>query len=94
MLCAPVWFQLVNMCSNDGQRLFEVLANAPFILGGPLIFVAGSVYLVYLIGYWALVGIGTFVAFFVLMVRWKILWLVACSFSVAATKCILRRGLL
>ncbi|XP_076453500.1 ATP-binding cassette sub-family C member 5-like [Babylonia areolata] len=59
--------ELVNMCSNDGQRLYEVLANAPFILGGPFIFLAGSIYLVFLIGPWAFVAIGTFLAFFIMM---------------------------
>lgn len=59
--------ELVNMCSNDGQRLFEVMANAPFIVGGPYVFVAGSIYLGFLIGPWALLGIATYVVFFCLM---------------------------
>ncbi|KAL8563467.1 hypothetical protein ACOMHN_011946 [Nucella lapillus] len=59
--------ELVNMCSNDAQRLYEVLANAPFIVGGPFIFVAGSIYLAFLLGVWALVAIGTFLCFFVAM---------------------------
>lgn len=59
--------ELVNMCSNDAQRLYEVLANAPFIIGGPVIFIAGSVYLVFLMGVWACVAIGTFLCFFVAM---------------------------
>ena len=61
-------FQLVNMCTNDGQRLYEVLANGPFIVGGPVVFLAGSIYLVFLMGVWAFVGIGTFIVFFILMV--------------------------
>lgn len=59
--------ELVNMCTNDGQRLYEVLANGPFIVGGPVVFIAGSVYLVYLIGLWGLVGVGTYIVFFVIM---------------------------
>ncbi|KAK7090505.1 hypothetical protein V1264_010291 [Littorina saxatilis] len=59
--------ELVNMCSNDGQRLYEVMANGPFILGGPLVFIAGSVYLVFLMGVWALVGIGTFIVLFIVL---------------------------
>lgn len=57
------------MCSNDGQRLFEVMANGPYILGGPLVFIAGSVYLGFLLGPWALLGIATYIVFFTLMVR-------------------------
>ena len=56
------------MCTNDGQRLYEVLANGPFIVGGPVVFLAGSIYLVFLMGVWAFVGIGTFIVFFILMV--------------------------
>ncbi|KAK7474400.1 hypothetical protein BaRGS_00034354, partial [Batillaria attramentaria] len=59
--------ELVNMCSNDGQRLFEVMANAPFIVGGPCVFVAGSVYLGFIMGLWALLGVATYVVFFILM---------------------------
>ena len=66
------------MCTNDGQRLYEVLANGPFIIGGPVVFVAGSIYLVFLIGAWAFVGIGTFIVFFILMV-WAITPLLFCQ---------------
>lgn len=62
------------MCSNDGQRLFEVMANGPYILGGPLVFIAGSVYLGFLLGPWALLGIATYIVFFTLMVRTWCVW--------------------
>ena len=62
-------FQLVNLCSNDGQRFFEVMVNGPFILAGPVIFLVGSVYLGFLIGPWALLGCATYLAFFILLVR-------------------------
>ena len=60
--------QLVNMFSHDGQRVFEAMANGPFIVGGPFIFVAGAIYLSYLMGVWAIVGIGTYILVFVIIV--------------------------
>lgn len=59
------------MCSNDGQRLYEVMANGPFIIGGPFVFVAGSIYLGFLLDFWALIGIGTYIVVFILMVSLK-----------------------
>ncbi|XP_050417371.1 ATP-binding cassette sub-family C member 5 isoform X2 [Patella vulgata] len=59
--------ELVNMCSNDGQRLFEVMANGPFVIGGPVVFLAGSIYLGFLIGVWALIGCATYVMFFIIL---------------------------
>ncbi|XP_041349392.1 multidrug resistance-associated protein 5-like [Gigantopelta aegis] len=59
--------ELVNLCSNDGQRFFEVMVNGPFIMAGPVIFIIGSIYLGFLIGPWALIGCATYLAFFVLL---------------------------
>ncbi|KAH9508717.1 Multidrug resistance-associated protein 5 [Bulinus truncatus] len=59
--------ELVNMFSHDGQRVFEAMVNGPFTVGGPFIFLAGSIYLGLLMGLWALVGIGTYVLVFVVM---------------------------
>ncbi|KAK0041417.1 multidrug resistance-associated protein 5 [Biomphalaria pfeifferi] len=59
--------ELVNMFSHDGQRVFEALVNGPFTVGGPFIFLAGSIYLGLLMGLWALVGIGTYIFVFVVM---------------------------
>ncbi|XP_046379798.2 ATP-binding cassette sub-family C member 5-like [Haliotis rufescens] len=59
--------ELVNLFSNDGQRFFEVMVNGPFIMSGPIIFIAGSVYLGFLIGPWALIGCATYVIFFIVL---------------------------
>ena len=62
-------FQIVNICSNDGQRIFEVFAIGPLLIGGPFILLLGIVYTVFLIGPWALVGSATYLAFYPFMVK-------------------------
>lgn len=61
--------QLINMFSHDGQRVFEAMVNGPFIIGGPLVFLAGSIYVGLLMDVWALIGVATYVIVFVIMVR-------------------------
>ncbi|XP_059159542.1 ATP-binding cassette sub-family C member 5-like [Physella acuta] len=59
--------ELVNMFSHDSQRIFEAMVNGPFVIGGPFVFLAGSIYLGVLMGVWALVGIGTYILVFLVM---------------------------
>ncbi|KAK3096260.1 hypothetical protein FSP39_025059 [Pinctada imbricata] len=59
--------EIVNICSNDGQRLFEVFAIGPLLIGGPFILILGIVYTIFLIGPWALVGSATYLAFYPFM---------------------------
>ncbi|CAC5405400.1 ABCC5 [Mytilus coruscus] len=59
--------ELVNICSNDGQRLFDACAIGPLLFGGPVVLVYGTIYTVFLIGPWALVGSATFLAFYPFM---------------------------
>lgn len=61
-------FQLVNICSNDGQRLFDACAIGPLLFGGPIVLLYGTVYSAFLIGPWALIGSATFIAFYPFMV--------------------------
>ena len=35
--------QLINMCSTDGQRMFEAAAVGSLLAGGPLVAVLGMV---------------------------------------------------
>jgi len=46
----------VNFFANDCQRVFELMYLLPLCLGGPLLVVASTVYCVYYIGPWALIG--------------------------------------
>ncbi|XP_033760188.1 LOW QUALITY PROTEIN: multidrug resistance-associated protein 5-like [Pecten maximus] len=59
--------ELVNLCSNDGQRLFEAAAIGPLLFGGPVVLLYGIVYTVFLIGPWALVGSATYLMFYPFM---------------------------
>ncbi|XP_056005289.1 ATP-binding cassette sub-family C member 5-like [Ostrea edulis] len=59
--------ELVNICSNDGQRLYEAFAIGPLLIGGPVILLYGIIYTVFLIGPWALVGSATYLMFYPFM---------------------------
>ncbi|CAG2210271.1 ABCC5 [Mytilus edulis] len=59
--------ELVNICSNDGQRLFDACAIGPLLFGGPVVLIYGTIYTAFLIGPWALVGSATFLAFYPFM---------------------------
>ena len=61
-------FQLVNLLSNDGQRIFEAVVIGPLIIPGPMVLVFGLIYMLILIGPWALIAMGTYGAFYPFMV--------------------------
>ena len=61
-------FQLVNLLSNDGQRIFEAVAIGPLMLPGPIMLLFGLIYTVLLIGPWAMVAMGLFIIFYPFMV--------------------------
>lgn len=66
LLC-PI--QLVNICSNDGQRLYEAVSVGALLAGGPLVAVLGLSYTAYFLGPTALVGSTVFILFYPAMVR-------------------------
>ena len=55
-LCTLVVHQVVNLYTNDGQRIFDGVSIAPMILAGPLLAIGATAYAIYLIGAWALIG--------------------------------------
>lgn len=59
--------ELVNICSNDGQRLYDAFAIGPLLIGGPVILMYGIIYTAFLIGPWALVGSATYLSFYPFM---------------------------
>lgn len=65
MSCAP---QLVNICSSDGQRIYEAVSVGCLLAGGPLIGILGLSYSTYFLGPTALVGSAVFIIFYPTMV--------------------------
>ena len=61
-------FQLVNLLSNDGQRIFEAVAIGPLMIPGPVVLLFGLIYMLVLLGPWAFIAMGTFGAFYPFMV--------------------------
>ncbi|KAK6473650.1 multidrug resistance-associated protein 5-like isoform X1 [Huso huso] len=56
--------ELVNMCSGDGQRLFEVATVGCLLAGGPLVAVLGLIYTAVFQGPTALLGSAIFILFY------------------------------
>uniref|UniRef100_A0AAF5PL34 ABC transporter n=1 Tax=Wuchereria bancrofti TaxID=6293 RepID=A0AAF5PL34_WUCBA len=55
--------EVVNIFANDGQRLLDAVSFAPLVLVGPLVLIAGIIYLLIVIGPWSLLGILIFLVF-------------------------------
>ncbi|XP_039632895.1 multidrug resistance-associated protein 5-like, partial [Perca fluviatilis] len=56
--------QLVNMCSSDGQRMFDAAAVGSLLAGGPLVAVLGVVYNLFILGPTSLLGSAVFILFY------------------------------
>ncbi|KAM9318597.1 ATP-binding cassette sub-family C member 5 [Pholidichthys leucotaenia] len=56
--------QLVNMCSSDGQRMFEAASVGSLLAGGPLVAVLGVAYNLYILGPTSLLGSAVFILFY------------------------------
>ncbi|XP_037835575.1 multidrug resistance-associated protein 5 [Kryptolebias marmoratus] len=56
--------QLVNMCSSDGQRMFDAAAVGSLLAGGPLLTVLGVAYNLYVLGPTSLLGSAVFILFY------------------------------
>lgn len=63
--------QLINMCSSDGQRMFEAAAVGSLLAGGPLIAVLGMGYNLAILGPTSLLGSAVFILFYPAMVSRK-----------------------
>uniref|UniRef100_A0A673BQB4 ATP-binding cassette sub-family C member 5 n=1 Tax=Sphaeramia orbicularis TaxID=375764 RepID=A0A673BQB4_9TELE len=56
--------ELINICSSDGQRLFEAVSIGCLLAGGPLVGILGLSYTAYFLGPTALVGSAIFIIFY------------------------------
>ncbi|XP_067903704.1 ATP-binding cassette sub-family C member 5-like [Heterodontus francisci] len=59
--------ELVNICSNDGQRLFEVASVGSMLTGGPLVAILGIIYTALFLGPTALLGSAVFILIYPLL---------------------------
>lgn len=64
-------FQLINVCSNDGQRMFEAAAVGSLLAGGPIVAILGMVYNVIILGPTGFLGSAVFILFYPAMVSGK-----------------------
>ncbi|KAL3044579.1 multidrug resistance-associated protein 5 [Trematomus bernacchii] len=56
--------ELINICTNDGQRLYEAVSIGCMLAGGPLVGILGLSYTAYFLGPTALLGSAIFVLFY------------------------------
>lgn len=68
ILCQCPSLQLINICSSDGQRVYEAVSVGCLLAGGPLVGILGLSYTAYFLGPTALVGSAIFIFFYPAMV--------------------------
>ncbi|XP_020669173.3 ATP-binding cassette sub-family C member 5 isoform X2 [Pogona vitticeps] len=56
--------ELINVCSNDGQRMYEAAAVGSLLAGGPLVAILGMVYSVIILGPTGFLGSAVFILFY------------------------------
>ncbi|XP_028587595.1 ATP-binding cassette sub-family C member 5 isoform X2 [Podarcis muralis] len=56
--------ELINMCSNDGQRMYEATAVGSLLAGGPIVAILGMVYNVIILGPTGFLGSAVFILFY------------------------------
>ncbi|XP_050718619.1 ATP-binding cassette sub-family C member 5-like isoform X19 [Eriocheir sinensis] len=56
--------EVINLFANDAQRIFDFVVIGPMIVGGPLVAVGGVIYILWLLGPWALFGMVAFLLFY------------------------------
>ena len=68
--CFVSVFQLINLFANDGQRIFDFVVLGVLIVGGPVVGVGGVVYILWLLGPYALSGMLAFLLFYPIQVTY------------------------
>ncbi|XP_072251470.1 ATP-binding cassette sub-family C member 5 [Leuresthes tenuis] len=56
--------ELINICSSDGQRLYEAVSVGCLLAGGPLVGILGLSYTAYFLGPTAVLGSAIFIIFY------------------------------
>ncbi|KAK5935847.1 hypothetical protein CgunFtcFv8_021166 [Champsocephalus gunnari] len=79
--------EMISVLTNDGHKLFDAVLFGSFVLASPMLFIICVVYACYILGYTALIGIGTYLIFIPLQVglvrlinrfRWKSIQITDC----------------
>uniref|UniRef100_A0A674A486 ABC transmembrane type-1 domain-containing protein n=1 Tax=Salmo trutta TaxID=8032 RepID=A0A674A486_SALTR len=73
---------LINICSSDGQRVYEAVSVGCLLAGGPLVGILGLSYIAYFLGPTALVGSAIFIFFYPTMM------LASCLTAYFCKKCV------
>ncbi|XP_039253748.2 ATP-binding cassette sub-family C member 5-like [Styela clava] len=60
--------EIVNLCSSDGDRVFDAINVGHLLLTGPIMFVVGTTYVCFLVGPIALSGCGIFILILLLQI--------------------------
>ncbi|OCT78465.1 hypothetical protein XELAEV_18029562mg [Xenopus laevis] len=56
--------ELINVCSSDGQRMFEAAAVGSLLAGGPIVAILGMIYNVMILGPTGFLGSAVFILFY------------------------------
>nr|XP_053629709.1 ATP-binding cassette sub-family C member 5-like [Cherax quadricarinatus] len=56
--------EVINLFANDAQRVYDLVVVGPLIVGGPIVAVGGVIYILWLLGPWALFGMIAFLLFY------------------------------
>uniref|UniRef100_A0A8C6EL77 ATP-binding cassette sub-family C member 5 n=1 Tax=Microcebus murinus TaxID=30608 RepID=A0A8C6EL77_MICMU len=56
--------ELINICSNDGHRMFEAAAVGSLLAGGPVVAILGMIYNVIILGPTGFLGSAVFILFY------------------------------
>ncbi|XP_042864040.1 multidrug resistance-associated protein 5-like isoform X6 [Penaeus japonicus] len=56
--------EVINLFANDAQRIYDFVVLGPLIIGGPVVAIGGVIYILWLLGPWALFGMLTFLLFY------------------------------
>ncbi|XP_053314480.1 ATP-binding cassette sub-family C member 5 [Spea bombifrons] len=56
--------ELINVCSSDGQRMFEAAAVGSLLAGGPIVAILGMIYNVFILGPTGFLGSAVFILFY------------------------------
>lgn len=67
-LCQDYLWQVVNLFANDAQRISDMMLHGPTIIGAPILTAWGIVYILWLFSPMALMGLLTFLLYYIIQV--------------------------